>query len=107
MSITGSTWSTMSAKREGNTLTHIDGLLTKNHVPGVLCMPSLTRYGYIQPGPLKKTGRLTTQDIGKTLALKGACQNACYVKIVLFTHFLLTSQFVGTFARIRRSRINC
>jgi hypothetical protein len=45
--------------------------LTKNHVPGVLGMPSLTRDCYIQPCALQKTGRLTTQDVSKALTLEG------------------------------------
>jgi hypothetical protein len=49
---------------------------TENHVPGVLGMPSLARDRDVQPRPLKKTGRLTTQDISKALPLEGkiACQ---------------------------------
>ena len=39
-------------------------------MPGILRMPSLAGNSDIQPGPLKKTRRLTTQDISKTLALK-------------------------------------
>ena|SRR6267154_6189752 len=44
------------------------------------------------------------QDLG---AGEGACQSDCEVKIVLFTHFLLTSQFVGTFPRVCSRRIDC
>lgn len=39
-------------------------------MPGILCVPSLTSDCYIQSRALKKTGRLTTQDVGKTLTLE-------------------------------------
>ncbi len=70
--------------------------LTKNHVPGVLRVPSLTRDYYVQPRPLKKTGRLTTQDISKALTLEGdmLVKNDRYIGIRKSPHALLAESAV-------------
>jgi len=54
--------------------------ITENHVPGVLGVPSLTGDRDVQPCPLQKTGRLTTQDISEALSLEG--KNACQKQAV-------------------------
>jgi hypothetical protein len=85
--------------------------ITENHVPGVLGVPSLARDRDVQPCPLKKTGRLTTQDISKALPLEGEIALSKTGRCVIFvkgsTHFLLRAQFGGTFPRIDRRRIDC
>jgi len=70
--------------------------LTENHVPGVLRVPSLTRDCYVQPRPLKKTGRLTTQDISKALTLEGdmLVKKDRYIGIRKSPHALLAESAV-------------
>jgi hypothetical protein len=52
-------------------------------------MPSLTRNRYVQPRPLKKTGRLATQDVSKALTLKGQRSSRRLVKQIRDSSALL------------------